>query len=81
MSHPIQPGVSRYNWDYFPDYDKFSLAYSEILDIAFIDMSPLYFRPDSHPPKHIDDCLHYCIPGPLDIFPQLLLNMLYNKEL
>lgn len=45
--------------------------------MSYIDMSPLLYRPDAHPK---DDCLHYCAPGPLDIFPRLLLQRLYNLE-
>ena len=50
-------------------------------------MYPLYLRPDSHPGKNSwsdarfgGDCLHLCIPGPLDIFSILLLHYLIDEE-
>jgi len=81
MSHPVRHrGMKRYNWDFNPFYDSCSRDYCEMLNVTYIDMSPLYFRPDAHPAQG-NDCLHYCLPGPLDIFPQILLNLLHNKEL
>ena len=54
---------------------------------AFIDISPLYLRPDSHVgsmpgaafPR---DCLHLCLPGPLHpFFAQILLHVLESLGL
>jgi len=41
--------------------------------VGILDFSPLYLRPDAHPPG---DCLHYCTPGPLDLVGRLLLQAL-----
>ena len=46
--------------------------------LGVIDMSPLYQRPDAHA---LDDCLHFCTPGPLDLFGELLMAALSNGEL
>ena len=32
--------------------------------IGLLDMGALYYRPDAHPGE---DCLHFCLPGPIDI--------------
>ena len=51
----------------------------------FMDASPLFYRPDGHVtrgqwaggrPKPVD-CLHSCMPGPLDLFARLLLHHLH----
>jgi hypothetical protein len=48
--------------------------------IRLLDVSPLYLRPDAHP-HFINDCLHFCMPGPLDLIAVLLLNMLMHENL
>ena len=58
--------------------------------MKYLDMSMLFLRPDAHPgafSKYFHDnddfvdCLHFCMPGPYDLFPILLLQMLFNKEI
>jgi len=70
-----------YNWWLQPDMD--SRAKRKVSDLGWkwIDMSPLYYRQDAHPYGEAKDCLHYCLPGPPDLFSVLVQNMLYNKEL
>lgn len=46
--------------------------------LGVIDMSPVYLRPDGHA---LADCLHYCTPGPLDLFAIYLLTALKTGEL
>jgi hypothetical protein len=46
--------------------------------IQYMDMTPLAYRPDGHTTR---DCLHYCTPGPLDLFPILVYNKLLRSEL
>jgi hypothetical protein len=66
-----------YQWYIFAHQDRFARHYiQDVLGLQVIDMSPLYYRQDAH-----SDCLHYCMPGPVDLFSVLLLNMLYTKEL
>jgi hypothetical protein len=48
--------------------------------IQVVDMYPLYLRPDAHP-HYIKDCLHYCQPGPLNLFSILLMNMLMTRQI
>ena len=51
--------------------------------IRYIDMSPLYARVDAHPTSRTrstissgHDCLHYCLPGPVDFFAVQLMHLL-----
>lgn len=66
-----------YQWYLFPYQDTYAKHFVRSqMGMRVIDMSPLYYRQDAH-----SDCLHYCMPGPVDLFSVLLLNMLYTKEL
>jgi hypothetical protein len=77
------PALDRYHWNMFPQFDQIAKDYSlpEYLNYKIIDMSPLYMRPDAHARHSPVDCLHYCMPGPIDLFSILLQQMLYNNEL
>ena len=49
--------------------------------VHFLGLEPLHYRVDMHvgsgqPDAPHADCLHFCIPGPLALFPQLLLHFL-----
>lgn len=46
--------------------------------VHFLDTYPLYFRPDAHVDEF--DCLHYCLPGALNIEANILLTKLYTGE-
>lgn len=63
-----------------PVFDSIAKDTMLALGIPVLDVSPLYLRPDAHanPPG---DCLHYALPGALDLIPQLLLNMLLSGEI
>ena len=57
--------------------------------MKYMDLSMLFLRADGHPGSfskffagdNFIDCLHFCMPGPLDLFPVLVLQMMYNKEI
>eukprot|EP01038_Epipyxis_sp_PR26KG_P012933 gene12933-17340_t len=70
--------IDKYHWHEFPEWDRISKDYINNTDIQLIDMSPLYYRADAHPGN--GDCLHFCVPGPTDLFSQLLLQKLFNHE-
>jgi len=73
-----KPEMDNYCWNLHPTFDELSRNYSTIMNYEVIDMSPLYFRADAHPGF---DCLHYCVPGPLDLFSILFLNKLLYGEI
>ena len=76
---PYAPDSKEYDefqWNLHPAFDELAKNYSKILNLTgVIDMSPLYQRADAH-----WDCLHYCMPGPINIFSNILLNMLVTGE-
>lgn len=52
-------------------------------------LKPMLLRPDGHPNKYghdpsenvtINDCLHWCVPGPIDVWNDLLLEMLKVED-
>jgi len=71
--------ADKYHWNVHVDFDEYARNHSKAFGFEVVDMKPLYLRPDSHPGD--EDCLHYCMPGPLDLFPVLLLQMLHNREI
>eukprot|EP00746_Dinoflagellata_sp_MGD_P159694 gnl/MRDRNA2_/MRDRNA2_86747_c0_seq11.p1 gnl/MRDRNA2_/MRDRNA2_86747_c0~~gnl/MRDRNA2_/MRDRNA2_86747_c0_seq11.p1 ORF type:complete len:380 (+),score=91.65 gnl/MRDRNA2_/MRDRNA2_86747_c0_seq11:73-1212(+) len=64
-----------YTYDLFPTYDAMAREKLEPLGVKFVDLSPLYLRGDAHPVGQ-RDCLHFCAPGPVDIFPRVLHHVL-----
>jgi hypothetical protein len=93
--HPIDP--SRYEEDnylyhLFPQFDELSRNMSRSWGLPVIDISMLALRPDGHKGDRMAsigkeewytkvDCLHWCMPGPMNIFPEILLNKLINNEI
>ncbi|CAA2961173.1 trichome birefringence-like 23 [Olea europaea subsp. europaea] len=77
------------------EFEKASAkASANLVDLKLFDVSPLsLLRPDGHPgpyrffqpfakdknAKTINDCLHWCLPGPIDSWNDLLMNMVFNS--
>jgi hypothetical protein len=55
-------------------------AANETSGFQLLSMEPLYLRPDAHVYGSKHDCMHYCQPGPLDLFSVLLLQMMVTGE-
>jgi len=71
-----------YHWFKFQMLDSLSKTYAASYDLPVMDLSPLYLRPDAHVfMKRIPDCFHYCLPGPLNIFANILLTRMFVGEL
>lgn len=68
-----------YNYREYYDRDMFALQYLHEFSMPILDLRMLYNRPDAHiePGK---DCLHMCIPGPLDVVTDLFQQLLINEE-
>lgn len=80
----VWTGLDPYFWHMHPEFDSMAREWAAARSFPILDMSPLYLRPDSHSGKYDStntDCLHYCLPGPLDLFARVLLQMLKNKEI
>lgn len=75
----------KYHWsDEFHLEDRL-IKFARENDVFIMRQTPLYARPDGHIPLWFHnlrtgqnnwDCMHYCIPGPLNIFGRLLLHFL-----
>ncbi|XP_028084337.1 protein trichome birefringence-like 19 isoform X1 [Camellia sinensis] len=75
---------------YLTQVDEFRVAEREAgtrgLKFRWLDITEaMVMRPDGHPyhyghppnkEKHIADCLHWCLPGPIDSWNEFLLHML-----
>jgi hypothetical protein len=73
-------GESVYNYAKFPEYDySASAVFANDLQQPVLHLEPLYYRADAHSGN--GDCLHYCLPGPLDVAAILLHHMLVIGEL
>jgi len=72
---------NQYHWERFPAWDAMAvnanITYRNY-PVGLLDMGALYYRPDAHPGG---DCLHSCLPGPIDIVGRILLQMLENGEI
>jgi GDSL/SGNH-like Acyl-Esterase family found in Pmr5 and Cas1p len=89
-TEPVVQDISKdqHGWHLFPVYDEIFRNITEESyrdrNVTILDMYPLYLRPDSHPGRNawqvrnfaFGDCLHYCIPGALDLIPVLLSHLL-----
>jgi hypothetical protein len=81
--------TDHYRYAQFPAWDAMCTQWAQnrTTPIPVLDMRPLYGRPDAHPALSVDrgvqinDCLHSCLPGPMDMGANILLQMLYNKEI
>jgi hypothetical protein len=76
---PTPKGLDRYNHNNFPIFDEIAHNHSIDMNFTVLDMSMLYLRSDAHPHMALDN-LHYCLPGPLNVFSNILLTMLYTGE-
>ena len=84
----LDPRGWKFRWELFPVFDDMARSFAKQEGWGVIDMSPLYLRPDAHigrlgefhkmgvAPMEKLDCLHYCLPGPVDLFSVLLLHAL-----
>lgn len=62
------------------DRDMFAMHYlHHTFAMPILDLRMLYNRPDAHTEPG-RDCLHMCIPGPLDVIPDLFQQLLINEQ-
>lgn len=80
---PQQP--STFGWNLFNQFDEIAFNLTRQYNFQVIDMSPLKLRADAHQGKMAwtakqGDCLHFCLPGPVDLFANLMLHMLSEHD-
>ena len=73
---------NKYKWNYEIETQTRFIRFAHNHDIDIIRMHPLYSRPDGHIiTKGLGiDCLHYCAPGPLNIFSRLFYHYLFMGD-
>jgi hypothetical protein len=64
-----------YNHNLFYERDMYALSVLPQHGIHIIDMRMLYYRSDAHR-SFANDCLHFCMPGPLDVIAPLFSQLL-----
>jgi GDSL/SGNH-like Acyl-Esterase family found in Pmr5 and Cas1p len=72
--------LDKYRWNDMRHFDQYTDKKCPSMGFRVLHVSPLWLRPDAHVRGAKDDCLHYCMPGPLNLFSNILLQMLFNKE-
>lgn len=69
------PAELPHHWGNFQAQNEMAKRIVERAGYVYMDVdSMLSLRPDGH--HTANDCLHYCIPGPLDVVVQLFYNIL-----
>ncbi|GAX22800.1 hypothetical protein FisN_24Lh081 [Fistulifera solaris] len=68
-----------YNYREFYDRDMFAMQYLRERSMPIFDLRMLYNRPDAHT-NPFEDCLHMCIPGPLDVVADLFQQLLIDHK-
>ena len=86
LTTPLQPADwteykgKAYNYGFFEEWDGIARsAFSDVPHAYLLDMHPITLRSDAHISK--EDCLHYCLPGPLSLFSTLLMNLLVEHNI
>ena len=69
---------SDYQHALFSAWDELAAAAMARAGADHLSMAPLQLRPDAHLPG---DSLHYCVPGPYDIYARVFLALLLAGEL
>ena len=67
FSDPVPGDSDRYHFNMFYEYVWNT---TESYGFKMLDMPSPHYRPD----KHVGgtDCLHFCLPGPVDLFSALM---------
>jgi len=73
----------KYNWAYFGEMNQVAideLAAAQLRSFQYVNVTMFDLRPDGHHlhadylPGGVYDCLHWCLPGPMDLWNQLLFH-------
>eukprot|EP00040_Diaphanoeca_grandis_P002651 m.278678 g.278678 ORF g.278678 m.278678 type:complete len:426 (-) comp137854_c0_seq1:109-1386(-) len=75
-------GNTTYNWHLMRARDERVLVRLQQHGLPFLDMRMLYNRTDAHVGDMAErrDCMHYCIPGALDIVPSCIQQVLLKLD-
>ena len=74
---PLSSLPRRFNWDRFGHQNELAKPLVEAVLGVFWDVNAMTeLRADGHLEGGRNDCLHYCMPGPVDTWVQALYNLL-----
>lgn len=74
---PLTPESWPFNWGNFPIQNEMARGLIEAVGGVFVDVQPLTsLRPDWHVYGQGKDCLHHCLPGPVDDWVKFVARML-----
>lgn len=73
---PLPAPFAQYQYNQQPQIDTMCVEQAQQLGMRIIDMAPLYLRRDAH-----SDGQHLCLPGPLNLFANIVLTMLFTGEM
>jgi hypothetical protein len=85
---PVVAPYKRYRWAAIPGRNNFTTnlwreAGAHVLDVTRpTNLMPLGHLGQNHPKfqaRNTTDCLHYCSPGPYDLWSELLMNLLLGN--
>ena len=83
ITSEVTLGQSHSHAEYY-ERDLWALSLLPCHDFHILDLRLLYFRSDAHPsseispvdPRTLPDCLHFCLPGPLEVIAPLFSELL-----
>ena len=75
--------ILQYNWPQFVEFDRIAQQKVPGPNRYFMDISPLFLRPDGHVgsqpgPYFHNDCLHFCQPVVDSLVPRVMLQTLLD---
>ena len=81
LERPQDPSILPFNWDKFAAQNVIAERVCEEVGMVFMDVVPqTILRADGHngymPTIDFYDCLHYCVPGPADVWAEYMVNAL-----
>ena len=81
------PVVFEHNWGTFRGRDERAIRRLSLFNVPILDLRMLHNRSDAHISSHDNpyadkhDCLHFCIPGPLDVVPVLMQELIATMNI
>ena len=85
MTEPLvdrDRGEGRYQYQSIHSMNDYARVHFKGTGVGVIDTTPLQLRPDAKVKQHDHtgmDCLHFCVPGPLNFVAELIGHVLYTK--
>lgn len=79
--HPMWQPDHLFHWSHFARQNELvrELLRTKFPHVLYIDVAGVTaLRPDGH--AHPEDCLHYCIPGPVDVWWEFIYHAMWALD-